>query len=196
MPLRVSPPTASRYFRFMPRALRRLIAGGIYHVTNRGNRKQPIFLSDADRLLFLEIGRKIAGLRRWSVHGYCLMQNHYHLVVETPNPDLSAGMQAINSEYAQWFNRGHGFVGHVFQGRFKAVLIESDWHLLELARYLAMNPVRAGLCLSPSQWPWSSFGELMEEPALPLVHSSKVLRFFGEDPERARQVFRKFVEGH
>jgi putative transposase len=196
MLLRVSPTTTSRYVRFMPRAHRRLIAGGIYHVTNRGNRKQPIFLSDADRRLFLDIGKRISGRHRWSVHGYCLMQNHYHLVVQTPNADLSAGMQAINGEYAQWFNRDHGFVGHVFQGRFKAILVESDWHLLELARYLAMNPVRAGLCFSPSQWPWSSFGEVVGDSALSLVQSSKVLRFFGEDPERARQAFREFVEAH
>jgi putative transposase len=161
---------------------------------NRGNRKQPIFLSDADWLLFLEITKKIASRRHWSIHGYCLMQNHYHLLVETPEPDLSAGMQAINSEYAQWFNRGYGFVGHVFQGRFNAVLVESDWHLLELARYLAMNPVRAGLCLTPSEWRWSSFCDAMGGRGPSSLCAAKILRFFGDDEDRAREAFQRFVE--
>jgi putative transposase len=129
----------------MARSRRRLIAGGIYHVTCRGNRKEPIFLSDGDRILLLELVKKVRARRRWLIHSYCLMQNHYHLLLETPEADLSAGMQTINGEYAQWFNRDYGFVGHVFQGRFHAVLVESDWHLLELTRYIAMNPVRAGL---------------------------------------------------
>lgn len=178
----------------MPRSSRTLIPGGIYHVTNRGNRRQPIFLSDGDRVLFLEISKKIVASRQWLVHGYCLMPNHYHLLVETPQPDLSAGMQAINGEYAQWFNRGHGFVGHVFQGRFKAVLIESDWHLLEVSRYIAVNPVRARLCFSPSEWPWSSFGELVQAQNSMFLRSSKVLRLFGANEERARDAFRRFVE--
>jgi REP element-mobilizing transposase RayT len=106
----------------MARSRRRLIAGGIYHVTCRGNRKEPIFLSDGDRILLLELVKKVRARRRWLIHGYCLMQNHYHLLLETPEADLSAGMQTINGEYAQWFNRDYGFVGHVFQGRFHAVL--------------------------------------------------------------------------
>jgi putative transposase len=118
----------------MARSRRRLIAGGIYHVTCRGNRKEPIFLSDGDRILFLALVKKVTARRRWLIHSYCLMQNHYHLLLETPEADLSAGMQTINGEYAQWFNRDYGFVGHVFQGRFHAVLVESDWHLLELTR--------------------------------------------------------------
>jgi len=178
----------------MPRSRRTLIPHGIYHVTNRGNRKQPIFLSTGDHILFLEISKKIAERRRWLVHGYCLMENHYHLLVETPDADLSAGMQAINGEYAQCFNRGHGFVGHVFQGRFKADLVESDWHLLELTRYIARNPVRARLCFSPSEWRWSSFRDVMESSRAPFLSSSKVLGFFGEDEDRAREVFRSFVE--
>ena len=178
----------------MPRALRRFIAGGIYHVTSRGNRKEPIFLSDGDRILFLELVKEVRAHRRWSVHGYCLMQNHYHLLLETPEPDLSDGMQAINSKYAQWFNRGNGFVGHVFQGRFHAVLVESDWHLLELTRYIAMNPVRAGLCLSPLEWQWSSFYDVMVGTRQFSVSAEKVLAFFGADKDRARQAFGRFVE--
>ena len=106
----------------MARSRRRLIAGGIYHVTCRGNRKEPIFLSDGDRILLLELVKKVTARRRWLIHSYCLMQNHYHLLLETPEADLSAGMQTINGEYAQWFNRDYGLVGHVFQGRFHARL--------------------------------------------------------------------------
>jgi putative transposase len=178
----------------MPRSRRRLIAGGIYHVTCRGNRKEPIFLSDGDRILFLELVKKVTAHRRWLIHSYCLMQNHYHLLLETPEPDLSAGMQTINSEYAQWFNRGYGFVGHVFQGRFHAVLVESDWHLLELTRYIAMNPVRAGLCLSPAEWRWSSFCDVMGGPGSSLHSPDRVLAFFGADEDRARQAFGRFVD--
>jgi REP element-mobilizing transposase RayT len=92
------------------------VSGGVYHVMSRGNRREPIFLADGDRILFLELLTQIVRRRRWSVYGYCLMDNHYHLVVETPDPDLPSGMQRLNSEYAQWFNSCHGFVGHVFQG--------------------------------------------------------------------------------
>ena len=179
----------------MPRARRTFIAGGIYHVFSRGNRKAPVYLSDSDRLLFLEIVRKEKSERKWAVRDYCLMHNHYHLVVETPEPDLSAGMQRINSEYAQWFNRSYGLVGHVFQGRFHAVCVESDWHLLELSRYLALNPVRAGLCHAPALWRWSGYSETVQAAPATLVSANKVLGLFGTDIERAGAAFRTFVEG-
>jgi putative transposase len=178
----------------MPRARRTFVAGGIYHVFTRGNRKEPIFLSDGDRSLFREIVGRVKRQRRWAVHGYCLMHNHYHLLVETPEPDLSAGMQRINSEYAQCFNRVHGYVGHVFQGRFQAVAVESDWHLLELSRYLALNPVRAGLCHAPALWRWSGYSETLEARAATLVSTGKVLSLLGRDTERATAAFRTFVE--
>ncbi len=184
----------SATFDFMARSRRRLIAGGIYHVTCRGNRKEPIFLSDGDRILFLELVTKVTARRRWLIHSYCLMQNHYHLLLETPEADLSAGMQTINGEYAQWFNRDYGFVGHVFQGRFHAVLVESDWHLLELTRYIAMNPVRAGLCVSPAEWRWSSFCDVIRGPRSSLHTADRVLAFFGADEDRARQAFGRFVD--
>jgi putative transposase len=178
----------------MPRAPRSFVPGGLYHVFNRGNRKQPIFLSDNDRALFLELVRKTALRRRWAVHGYCLMENHYHLVLETPEPDLSAGMQRINSEYAQRFNSGYGFIGHLFQGRFQAVHVESDGHLLELSRYLAVNPVRAGLCVTPALWPWSGYSEILSSSPQPLVSAKRVLSFFGPDHDQAVRAFRNFVE--
>jgi putative transposase len=153
-----------------------------------------IFLSDRDRTLFLELLRKIKSRRRWAIHGYCLMENHYHLLVETPEPDLSVGMQRVNGEYAQWFNREYGFVGHLFQGRFQAVQVESDGHMLELSRYLAMNPVSAGLWRAPGLWPWSSYSEMLKPRPSSLVSAEKVLAFFGRDQERAAETFRRFVE--
>ena len=126
----------------MPRPPRSFLPGGLYHVFARGNRKQSIFLADGDRSLFLDLLRKVKSRHAWEIHGYCLMNTHYHLLVETPAADLSVGMQRLNGEYAQWFNRGYGFVGHLFQGRFQAVLVESDGHLLELSRYLALKAFR------------------------------------------------------
>jgi REP-associated tyrosine transposase len=177
----------------MPRRPRTLIAGGIYHVTSRGNRKEPVFLGDGDRLLFSELVRQVVAHRRWSVHCFCLMPNHYHLLVETPEPDLSAGMQRINSDYAQWFNGAHGFVGHVFQGRFHARMIESDWHFLQIARYVALNPVRAGLCASPAEWRWGSFWSVMNETPPPIA-AHKILSFFGSDGPSARAAYIRFVD--
>jgi hypothetical protein len=128
------------------------------------------------------------------VYGYCLMDNHYHLVVETPDPDLPSGMQRLNSEYAQWFNSCHGFVGHVFQGRYRALLVESDWHFLELTRYMAVNPVRAGLCDRPEKWPWGSYRALVSGADEHLLAADKLLCFFGHEAARARATLQRFVE--
>jgi REP-associated tyrosine transposase len=178
----------------MPRPTRSFIPGAIYHVISRGNRRQPIFLADADCRLFLGIGRKVVAERQWIVHSYCLMPNHYHLVVETTTADLSSGMRELNGIYAQWFNRLHGMVGHVFQGRFKAIPIESDWHLLELARYLATNPLRAGLCDAPALWQWSSYPWAVRGRGEGFAPSEKLLSFFGSDERSARDALRRFVE--
>jgi putative transposase len=145
----------------------------VYHVTSRGNRQQPIFVDDRDRHFFLGLLATICGRRRWSCRGYCLMTNHYHLVMETPDADLSAGMQALNGEYAHYFNFVHGTVGHVFQARFHAVLVESDPHLAELSRYLALNPVRAGLARAARDWRWSSYPAIAEDRSSPTSSTSR-----------------------
>lgn len=168
--------------------------GGIYHVTARGNRKQRIFLSDGDRELFLSLlGRAVAQLK-WICHAYCLMENHYHLVMETPEANLSGGLQALNSRYAATFNAKYGFSGHLFQGRFHSVAVESDGHLLELSRYLAANPVRAGLCARPEDWRWSSYSAVVgcgsSPPFLDVEH---VLEYWGAPPDAARENFRGFI---
>ena len=178
----------------MPRPQRLQIAGGIYHVTARGNRRQEIFTDDRDRIRFLALLDQVAVRFGWSGHAYCLMPNHFHLVVETPGPTLSAGLQRLNGSYAQWFNWRHQKDGHLFQGRFHSVVVETDSHLLELSRYTVQNPVRARLCPSPIDWPWSSCRAILglARPADFLV-IGRVLSHFGPDLERARRAFHIFV---
>ncbi len=110
-----------------------------------------------DRHLFLDVMSKAVQDCHWAIHAYCLMDNHYHLVVETPDGNLSKGMRQLNGVYTQRFNRQHQRVGHVFQGRYKAIIVQKEAYLLELARYVVLNPVRAGMVGTPDQWPWSSY---------------------------------------
>jgi hypothetical protein len=123
------------------------------------------------------------------------MPNHFHLVIETAKPTISVGMQRLNGGYAQWFNKKHGLDGHLFQGRFHAVLVESDWHLLELSRYVVLNPVRAGLCKHAVEWRWSSFRAVTGViPPTSFLDLEPVLARFGAEPSKARAAFRAFVE--
>ncbi len=167
---------------------------GVYHVTARGNRKQPIFLGDDDFGVFLALLDTVARRQGWRCEAFCLMTNHYHLVLRTPNADLSRGMHRLNSNYAHWFNDRHGVAGHVFEKRFHSVLVESDWHFLELCRYLALNPVRAGVCVDPGAWPWSSYNAMLgAPPPAACLAVEEVLGYFGREPGRARSVFQRFV---
>ena len=129
----------------MARPLRIEFAGAVYHVTSRGNHRAMIYEDDGDRVLFLEVLESVVERFNWLCHAYCLMGNHYHLLIETPEGNLSAGMRHLNQVYTQRYNRAHGVVGHLFQGRFKSVLIEKEAHLLEVCRYVVLNPVRAGM---------------------------------------------------
>jgi REP element-mobilizing transposase RayT len=133
------------------------IAGGTYHVTSRGNRRQAIYHDEDDRRQFLHLCDRVARKRTWRMLAYCLMTNHFHLVIETPAPNLSVGMHQLNGVYAKYFNDRHSVDGHLFDRRFGSLLVESEAHLSEVLRYVAFNPVRAGLCAHPSQWRWSSF---------------------------------------
>jgi REP-associated tyrosine transposase len=142
----------------MARPPRLLPPGAIAHITNRGVGGQDIFLTDGDRTLFLQLVEAEVARREWSCHAYCLMTNHYHLLLQAPDGDLSAGMKVIGVGYAVMFNKVYGRNGHLFQGRFKASRVERDEHVLELARYIALNPVRAGIVKRPERWPWSSYG--------------------------------------
>lgn len=141
----------------LSRPLRIEYAGALYHITSRGNERRPIYRGDGDRVRFLQILSSVCGRYKWLCHAYCLMGNHYHLLVETQAPNLSHGMRKLNGEYSQWFNCTHQRVGHLFQGRFKSILVEREAYLLELARYIVLNPVRAEMVRSPQDWPWSSY---------------------------------------
>ena len=139
------------------RPLRIEYSGAVYHVTSRGNAQQDIFDDDVDYREFLDVLCLVTRRFNWLIHAYCLMGNHYHLLVETPDGNLSAGMRQLNGVYTQRFNRRRERVGHVMQGRFKAIIVDKESYLAELCRYIVINPVRAGIKKRPEQWQWSSY---------------------------------------
>lgn len=141
----------------MARPLRLEHPGAIWHVTSRGNERRPIYRSDRDRSTFLDLLGDTVQHHHWTLHAYVLMTNHYHLVFETPQPTLSAGMKRLNEQHAQIFNSRHRRVGHLFQGRFKGILVERESHLLELLRYVVLNPVRCKAVEYAGDYRWSSY---------------------------------------
>ena len=151
----------------MARPLRIEFADAVYHVTARGNRQEPIFMDDQDRRHFLDLLAQAFDRFDASALAYCLMGNHYHLVLRTRQPNLSALMRHVNGVFTQRVNRRHGTVGHVFQGRFKAILVDRDAYLLEVCRYVELNPVRVGMVASARDWPWSSYQALTGASAAP-----------------------------
>ena len=160
----------------MARSLRLEFPGALYHVTARGNRREEIYLDTQDRVRFLDLLGEVCEMRCWRCHGYCLMSNHYHLILETAEANLGRGMRQLNGVYTQRFNRRHGRVGHVFQGRYTAILVDKDAYLMELARYVVLNPVRAGIVASPGQWPWSSYQAMIgKAPCPPWLEMNAIL---------------------
>lgn len=178
----------------MARPLRIEFPGAVYHVTSRGNAQADIFLTDGDRLVFLDVLAGVIEKYNWLCHAYCLLDNHYHLIIETLDPNLSLGMRQLNGVYTQTFNRAHQRVGHVFQGRFKAILVEKGSHLLELCRYVVLNPVRAGMVTKPDDWRWSSYNITAHGGKVPeFLTIEWVLGQFAERRVATRQRYRKFV---
>jgi REP element-mobilizing transposase RayT len=164
----------------MARPLRIEFPGALYHVTTRGNARADIFLEDRDRHDFLDVLGSVTRHHHWLCRAYCLMTNHYHLLVETPEPNLSRGMRQLNGRYTQRFDRRHRRAGHLFQGRFNGILVERESHLLELARYVVLNPVRAGLVQSAEDYPWSSLqATLGLAPAPDWLAAGEMLATFG-----------------
>lgn len=179
----------------MSRPPRPLIPDAFYHVTARGNRKANIYLDDRDYLIWHDLVARTADRFGFICHAYCQMPNHFHMMLETPMPNLSEGMHFLNCTYSQHFNVLHGLTGHVFQGRFHSVLLEEESHFLELVRYIALNPVRAGLVASAVDWRWSSYQATAGLVAAPewLDTSTVRKRFHGtSDPDRI-QAYRDFV---
>jgi putative transposase len=151
----------------MSRPLRIEFAGALYHITARGNERRDVFFCDDDRFAFLKILEQVCDRLNWLCHAYCIMSNHYHLLIETLDGNLAKGMRQLNGVYTQYVNRTHGRVGHLFQGRYKGILVQKEAYLLELARYIVLNPIRAGMVRKVEKWPWSSYPAtvgLVEKP--------------------------------
>ena len=179
----------------MTRPLRIEFPGAIYHVTSRGNARRKIFLDDVDREAFLTTLAWVVERFGWICHAYCLMGNHFHLLIETPTPNLSRGMRQLNGVYTQGFNRRHRKVGHLFQGRFKAILVERDSYLLELARYVVLNPVRAKMVKAPENYAWSSYRPTLRLDPMPAGLSIDwLLGQFAKTKPVARQRYAAFVQ--
>jgi REP element-mobilizing transposase RayT len=175
----------------MARPLRLEFAGALYHLTARGNARADIFTDDEDRGVFLELLGKEVSQQRWRCYAYCLMDNHYHLLIETPEPNLVIGMRRLNGVYTQGFNRRHGRVGHVFQGRYKSILVDKDSYGLELSRYIVLNPVRARMVKRPDNWAWSSYRATAGQVTVPVwLNANWVLdQLGGRNPPAAYERF-------
>jgi len=178
----------------MARPQRLEYPGAIYHVTSRGNEFKKIFLDSEDREFFLSTLSRVAKRFSWICHAYCLMNNHYHVVVETLDGKLSIGMRQLNGIYTQNFNRRHGLVGPAMQGRFKAILVERDTYLLEMCRHVVLNPVRTRTVRHPAEYPWSSFQSTCGFlPKPDFLSTEWILRQFGKQKKRAEKLFHEYV---
>jgi REP element-mobilizing transposase RayT len=178
----------------MARPLRLEFAGALYHVTSRGNRQEAVYRNDGDRHAWQQTLASVCTRFRWNIHAFCQMGNHYHLVVETPDGNLSRGMRHLNGEYTQRFNFRNTTAGHLFQGRFHAILVQRQTYLLELSRYVVLNPVRAGMVATPSGWPWSSYGMTCSDvPAPAWLTTDWLLSQFGAQRSEAIHAYREFV---
>ena len=178
----------------MARPLRVEYPGALYHVMARGHERASLFRDDMDREKFVALLAATARHEGWEVHAYCLMGNHYHLLVETPRGELSHGMCSLNGRYSQWFNWRHDRRGHVLEGRFKAVLVQKENHLLELVRYVVLNPVRAGLAARIGDWRWSSYLATAGRQAAPAwLEIDWTLSQFARSRSQARLAYRRFV---
>ncbi len=178
----------------MARPLRLEYAGALYHVTSRGDRREDIYFDDDDRIAWLKILDGVCGRFNWVVHAYCQMTNHYHLLVETVDGNLSRGMRQLNGQYTQRFNRRHGMVGHLFQGRYKAIVVQKETYLLELTRYVVLNPIRARIVRRLENWPWSSYRAVAGFDASPQwLDTDWLLSQFGKRRKKAIERYRKFI---
>ena len=172
----------------MARPLRIEYPGAFYHVTSRGNERKDIFKSNTDREMFLSYLASAQEKYEAVVHAYCLMSNHYHLMIETPQGNLSQIMKYINSSYTNFFNIKRKRTGHLLQGRYKAILVEADAYATELSRYIHLNPVRAGMVRSPEEYRWSSYSYYTERSSPSWLKTGFILGYFGTDPTRTTEI--------
>jgi REP-associated tyrosine transposase len=176
------------------RPLRLEYPGALYHVASRGHERGPIFRDARDRRHFLNLLASVVADQAWLLHSYCLMGNHYHLLVETARATLSRGMHSLNSRYSQVFNRRHERAGHLFEGRFKAIVVQKQAHLLELHRYIVLNPVRAEIVRRPEDWPWSNYRATSGAIAYPpWLEVGSTLALFSSFGSGATGAYARFV---
>ena len=180
----------------MPRPLRPQFDGAIYHLNSVGVRRTSIFVDDRCHEMFLALLDVCVSRYYWTCGSYCLLANHYRLLIRTADANVARGMQFLNGTYAQWFNQEYGYRGHAFESRYHSVLVESSEQLMRATRYIALNPVAAGLCAAPSDWKWSSYAALVgiERPRQ-LLTPYFVLREISDDRERSQAGLRSMVEG-
>ncbi len=177
----------------MARPLRIEFPGALYHLTARGNARQDIYLDVRDSWRFLDLLGEVCTRYEWRCFAYCLMTNHYHLVVETAQPNLSAGMRQLNGRHSQAFNHCHQREGHLFQGRYKAILVEREAYLLEVCRYVVLNPVRAGLARAPRAWRWSSYRATLAGAGPAWLAARELLGLFAPEPKAAARAYAAFI---
>lgn len=179
----------------MARPIRLELPDAIYHVTTRGIDGEDIFLDEQDRMLFLQVLGEAVLRSGWIVYAYVLMDNHYHLLIETPKANLSRGMRQLNGVYTQRFNSLHGSGGCVFQGRFKAVLLERGSYLLDLCRYVVLNPLRLRAVKNISRYRWSSYRATVGEVQAPAwLNTDWILGLFGRSAIVAQRKYSEYVE--
>ncbi|MEK7699881.1 MAG: transposase [Planctomycetota bacterium] len=178
----------------MARQLRIVFEGAFYHITSRGNLRDRIFFDDKDREMFLEILKKTKERYGYLLHAYALMDNHYHLLIETPKANMSQIMQNINTSYTVYTNRKHQRSGHLFQGRFKGIVVDKDEYLITLSRYIHLNPVRAGIVQRPEDYRWTSYRAYINKTQETLVDITDTLSCFSESKTKAVRLYRKFCE--
>ena len=179
----------------MARPLRIEYPGAVYHISTRGNAGQSVFLDDHDRAAFLTTYAEVGSRMQWHCYAYCLMDSHYHLVIETPKPNLSKGMRQLNGVYTQRFNQRHNRSGHLFQGRYKAIVVERNRYLLDVCRHVVLNPVRMGITRKAGSWKWSSYRATagLEEPP-PWLETDWILMQLSHQRSRAQRAYELFVQ--
>jgi putative transposase len=183
------------YRRLMARTPRLQVPGGIYHVTAQASTGRMLFADDDERLEFLDILSALVPSRAWSCMAFCLMTTHYHLLVRTPEADLAAGMQYLNGRFGQRINFLRGEKGHLFNARYGSKFVETEQHALNAHRYIALNPVVAGIVARPEDWPWSGYPALLAlAPASSFLDVAGALAMFGATPEAGRAKLRGFVQ--
>ena len=177
----------------MPRKPREERPGAIHHVYARGNDRRVVFRDDADRWTYLTLLGRMTRRQRWLLLAYCLMDNHVHLLVETPEPNLGRGMQRLHGTYAQTHNERHGRCGHLFDGRYGAKPVKTDAQLWVVAAYIARNPVEAACCRRAEEWPWSSHAAVLGGRSPAWLSVARLLEHFAGAGDRPRERYAAFV---